>query len=204
MNTPLSMDKSTIRSSLLKDRKSMTEDARTRANKRIFKRITGLNAWKKGRTLLLYLPVNGEADTWPLFEEGLARKCRVLLPCCRKDEPGCMDFFRVMHKNQLALGAYNIPEPDTDVCVRMDDPQADIVLVPGVGFDRKGHRIGYGGGYYDRFLTRHPMDHALIIGLAFSCQIMDQLPHDPWDKRVDVIVTEDEIIRTEKNITLKT
>jgi 5-formyltetrahydrofolate cyclo-ligase len=147
---------------------------------------------------MLYLPVNGEVDTWPLFDDCLNRKCRVLLPCCRTSEPGCMDFYRVTDKNQLVPGAYNIPEPDRNQCTFMDDPQAEIILVPGVGFDRQGHRIGYGGGYYDRFLADHPMDDGLVIGLAFSCQIMDHLPHDTWDKRVDVVVTEDEMIWIEE------
>lgn len=194
ITTLLTMDKSTIRSTLIARRKAMARDAKVRANKRIRERITGLDAWKKAATLMLYLPVNGEVNTWPLFDDCLDRKCRVLLPCCRKDEPGCMDFYSVGSNKQLIQGSYNIPEPDRNQCTFMDDPKAEIILVPGVGFDRQGHRIGYGGGYYDRFLADHPMDDALVIGLAFACQIMDHLPHDPWDQRVDVIVTEDEMI----------
>ncbi|GAU08207.1 5-formyltetrahydrofolate cyclo-ligase [Desulfoplanes formicivorans] len=186
------MDKSTIRSRLLQCRKAMSRDARLAANERILRRITRLEAWQHARSMLLYLPVNGEVDTWPFFEDCMRRHVQVFLPCCRKQEPGCMDFFQVRNKDQLVPGAYNIPEPDPDQCLLMREPSADIVLVPGVGFDRHGFRIGYGGGYYDRFFARHPMDKALIIGLAFACQIMDQLPHDPWDKPVDMVVTEDE------------
>ena len=192
------MDKSTIRSQLLARRKAMPKAAKDKANQCIADRITGLDAWKNATTMLLYLPVNGEVDTWPFFNECMHRDCRALLPCCRKHEPGCMDFFRVTDKNQLVPGAYNIPEPDSNSCTLMDDPNADIILIPGVGFDRHGFRIGYGGGYYDRFLAKHPMDNGLIIGLAFACQIMDNLPHDTWDKRVDVIVTEDEMIWIEE------
>jgi 5-formyltetrahydrofolate cyclo-ligase len=198
ISTLLAMDKSTIRSTLLARRKAMAGDAKIRASKLITEYITERDVWKKAHTLMLYLPVNGEVDTWGLFDDCLNRKRRVLLPCCRKNEPGCMDFYRVTDKNQLVPGAYNIPEPDRNQCTFMDDPRAEIILVPGVGFDRQGHRIGYGGGYYDRFLADHPMDDALVIGLAFACQIRDLLPHDPWDKPVDMIVTEEEMIRIEK------
>ena len=178
----------------------MSRKAKTTANTRINHRITGLESWQQARSVLLYLPVNGEVDTWPLFENCMRRGCEVFLPCCRKKEPGCMDFFQVTGKDQLVPGAYNIPEPDPDQCRLMQRPDADIVLVPGVGFDRHGFRIGYGGGYYDRFFARHPMDKALIIGLAFACQIMDHLPHDPWDKPVDMVVTEEEIFTNKSAI----
>jgi 5-formyltetrahydrofolate cyclo-ligase len=171
----------------------MDPEAKALANTHIARRITQLESWQQARSVLLYLPVNGEVDTWPFFNDCMRRHVQVFLPCCRKQEPGCMDFFQVTNRDQLIPGAYNIPEPDPNQCMLLDEPRADIILVPGVGFDRRGFRIGYGGGYYDRFFARHPMKETLIIGLAFACQILDHLPHDPWDKPVDMVVTEEEI-----------
>ena len=192
------MNKSSIRAHLLACRKGLSSEKAAANNKAIHSLLTSLPVWNSARTLLMYLPVNGEVDTWPIFNKALEKGCQVLLPCCRKNTPGCMDFFKVISREELVPGMYNIPEPDREHCMLVEHPKPDMVILPGVGFDRRGYRLGYGGGYYDRFLARHPMDAALIIGLAFSCQIRDELPHDPWDKKVDVIVTEDEMIWIEK------
>jgi len=198
--TTQAMNKSSTRTHLLTCRKALSPQQRAAKSKAIHTRITSLPVWDTARTLLLYLPVNGEVDTWALFDWAQEKGCRIVLPCCRKNEPGCMDFFTVMNKEELIPGMYNIPEPDRDQCALMEDPDPEVVILPGVGFDRQGYRLGYGGGYYDRFLARHPMPSALIVGLGFSCQIMDALPHDPWDKKVDVVVTEKEMIWIEKKV----
>jgi len=190
------MNKSSIRARLLACRKALSAKETATKSETIHTRIRSLPVWNSAKTLLLYLPVNGEVDTWPLFDWAREQGCRMLLPCCRKNEPGRMDFFTVMHREELVPGMYNIPEPDRNQCMLIEHPDPEVVILPGVGFDRQGYRLGYGGGYYDRFLARHPMPSALIIGLGFSCQIREELPHDPWDKKVDVVITEEEMIWT--------
>ncbi len=189
------MNKSSSRTRLLAQRMAMSREARAKASSIILTRLKGLTAWDEAASILVYLPIRGEVDTWPLFNQCLAQGRTLLAPCCRKDEPGRMDVLQVTHASQLIEGAYKIPEPDRRLCPLQDDPCPDMVLVPGVGFDRQGFRIGYGGGYYDRFFAAHPMPTTLRIGLAFACQVRNHLPHDPWDIRVHTVVTQDEIIR---------
>lgn len=191
------MDKSTVRNRLLACRKTLPTHARKKASGVIESYLTSLPVWKTAETIIMYLPVNAEVDTWNIFNRAQSRGSRTLLPCCRKNQPGGMDFFNVMCHKELILGMYDIPEPDPNQCVRIEHPNPDLVILPGVGFDRQGYRLGYGGGYYDRFLAEHNMASALIIGLGFSCQIVDRLPHDPWDKKVDLVITEKETIWTE-------
>ncbi len=190
------MNKATFRSRLLAYRQHLSPEHAAAHSRAILTQVQALPGWDRVRTVLLYLPVRGEVDTWPLFEWILARGCQTLLPCCRKNEPGCMDFFKVTSPKELVPGMFNIPEPDTKQCTLIEHPEPDMVILPGVGFDRRGYRLGYGGGYYDRFLARHAVESALIMGLGFSCQIVDDLPHDPWDQRVDLVVTEEEMIWT--------
>ena len=192
------MTKATSRTRLLACRQNLTPEEAEAKSSAIHSRIFALPGWESIRTVLLYLPVRGEVNTWPLFDGVLAQGCQTLLPCCRKNEPGCMDFFKVMSRKELVPGMFKIPEPDAKRCVLIEHPEPDLVILPGVGFDRQGYRLGYGGGYYDRFLARHQMKSALIIGLGFSCQIVDKLPRDPWDIQMDMVITEKETIRIVK------
>ncbi len=188
------MDKSTLRARLLEQRKALADTVRKKASQRILAQITGLKAWQDAASVLLYLPVNAEVDTWPLFHTCLQHKHMTLLPCCNKDMPGHMDIFQVTHLDELSPGAFSIPEPQRHLCKQISEPRPDVILVPGVGFDRQGVRLGYGGGYYDRFFARHALNNTLVLGLAFTCQMVDELPHDPWDKQVHAVITEAEII----------
>ena len=79
-------------------------------------------------------------------------------------------------------------EPDPAICDPVDPESLDLVLIPGCGFDLQRYRIGYGGGFYDRFLLTCPQ--ALTVGLTFEAQVVNQLPTQPWDQPVDLVLTE--------------
>lgn len=107
-----------------------------------------------------------------------------------------MDFALPIHETDWVPGVYGIPEPRKDLpAVRKDD--LDLLLIPGVVFGEKGERLGRGAGYYDRFLSDTP--HALRIGVAFDCQVVaEEIPQEPWDARMDIVVTENRILEISK------
>jgi 5-formyltetrahydrofolate cyclo-ligase len=104
-------------------------------------------------------------------------------------------FRRVSDRRQLRKGAYGLREP-ADLCPLCALEELDIVVTPGLGFDRRGYRLGYGEGYYDRCLAGL-RPQCLTIGLAFACQVVPLLPSGPLDQPVDLILTEEETIWTE-------
>lgn len=160
------------------------------------KNIRSLPVWQEASEVLLYLPINNEVDTWPLLYELWEREVRVLLPCCRSEEEGIMDLAYVRHAQEIKPGAFNIPEPDRQICQMLDNFHPDIILLPGVGFDRQGFRLGYGGGYYDRFLSHPHLAQTLFLGIAFEFQLVEELPVEDWDKPVHAVITNQEILWT--------
>ena len=107
------------------------------------------------------------------------------------DKPGRFPLFG--GTEDLVPGFMDIPEP-TASCEPVDPQEVDLVLVPGVAFDRQGNRLGYGGGYYDRFLQQCA---APRVALAFATQLVDHVPTEPHDLRVHAVVTDEEVIRIE-------
>lgn len=148
---------------------------------------------RPGSTVLAYIPFRSETDTWPLIRELWKRGVPVAAP--KADKPsGSLAFYRIGAEGQLGPGAYGIPEPDPRVCEPADLSGAGAVIVPGLAFDRRGGRLGYGAGYYDRLFRRFesgggPMP--VRIGLAFAVQLVSRVPTDGNDYPVDLVVTEE-------------
>ncbi len=160
----------------------------------ILDRVRTLPEWTGLQTVLVYLPLPGEVDTWPLIRELWGRGARTLAPCCCPERAGEMDFLEFRSKDELLPGRYDILEPDRRVCIQCAPHDADAVLVPALAFDRDGYRLGFGGGYYDRLLSR--LDpHTLTIGPAFHATLQDRLPREAHDQPVRVVCTEQETIR---------
>lgn len=159
--------------------------------------LLGLEAVARAADVLVYLAVRGEVDTRRLIQGLWDKGSRVLVPRCRPDAPGELDLHCLRCFSELRPGAYGIPEPDPEHCPALDDAESaspQVVVVPGVAFDRHGRRLGYGGGYYDRLLARPGLCRALRVAPAYSLQVVNALPADPWDVPVHLLVTEREVI----------
>lgn len=187
--------KADIRRELVYRRRALSPEQVRDLSRGIIDRLLTLAVWSAARRVLLYLPINNEVDTGPLLRMIWERGKTAMLPCCRPNEPGVMDFFEVRHEGQLKPGYCSIPEPDRSCCTLVQPCIPDLAVIPGVGFDRSGYRLGYGGGYYDRFLADRVSGQTLVAGLGYDLQIVDALPRDPWDMPMDLIITEKEIIR---------
>ncbi|SMP43565.1 5-formyltetrahydrofolate cyclo-ligase [Desulfonatronum zhilinae] len=190
------MDKAALRRGLRVRREASAADPAV--HERILQQVRGLPEWARilggARTVLVYLPLPGEVDTWPLIRELWGRGVRTLAPCCCPERFGEMDFLEFRSKDELLPGRYDILEPDRRVCTQCAPHDADAVLVPALAFDRDGFRLGFGGGYYDRLLSR--LDpHILTIGPTFHDTLLDHLPREAHDQPVRVVCTERETIR---------
>ena len=186
------MDKAALRRWLRTRR--LESSAAPENHKLIQQQVRALPEWDELQTVLVYLPLPGEVDTWPLIQELWGRGARTLAPCCSSDRSGEMDFREFRTRDELLPARYDILEPDRRVCLLCAPHDGDAVLVPALAFDRRGYRLGFGGGYYDRLLSRLG-SRTLSIGLTFHDTLLDHLPRETHDQPVRVVCTERETIR---------
>lgn len=180
------LEKSTLRKHFLRLRATHPPDQALADSAQIRTKLLELHEVRAARSILLYLAARGEVDTWPLLDLFLAEKRLVLAPCCVAEKPGHMLIRQISSRDDLTPGAFGLMEPRSDTPIYGAPPQ--IILVPGLAFDRRGFRLGFGGGYYDRFLAAAGQE-ALSIGLAYDFQITDALPTNPWDRAVHLVLT---------------
>ena len=183
----MSASKEEVRREYLRIRKSLDPRRREESSRRIVQLILSLPEFVKAKNILLYCPVKGEPDLTPLFEKILRKGSRLALPKVAGED---LELIRVENPLHLEEGAYGIPEPSTGK--RLDPEEIEFVAVPGIAFDREGYRVGFGRGYYDRLLKRVS---APKVGVAYSFQVLDRVPREEWDEPVDLIVTEEGVIR---------
>ena len=145
--------------------------------------------------IMLYLDMGSEVLTVPLMHRLLDMEKTVLAPIMEPASRELSPCRIINHEVDLVLSKYGMLQPDPQRCQAFATESIDLITVPGVAFDTQGYRIGYGGGYYDRFLKKCPQ--ALWVGLAFEAQLIpDALPEE-WDIPVHQIVTEKRIILCE-------
>lgn len=170
-------------------RQRIAGEDKIRSESQIITRIRALPQYREARTIALYVPVRGEVDLLPLLED-----------------PGKTALFPKVHGEDLAFypaagidtfipGRFGIPEPPEGPVFPVGD--IDLMFVPGISFDRTGHRIGYGKGYYDRLMRAKT--HAAAVGVCFDECLVDRLPADSWDVQVEYVVTQTEVFFRSKN-----
>lgn len=142
--------------------------------------------WAASRTVAVYAAIRDEAPTDLLLK--MPENKQVYLPKILDKTQQLMEF--VPLTPHLTPGAFSIPEPVGGAPAA----QVDLLVVPGLAFDRAGSRLGFGGGFYDRFLQDHPDFAKLVVGLCYTGQILDDLPRDDWDVRVNALCTEERIM----------
>ena len=181
------MIKSKIRKKILDIRKKRNRKNIKFSFLKIFKEIKK-NISKK-KIVGGYYPVNFEIDILEFLEKLEMKGLQLCLPIVKKDNK--MDFYSWSTKNLLKLNKYGIPEPE-----QIKKVFPDIILVPLVAFDSRLYRIGYGGGYYDRYIEKLSNKKNLLkIGIAHSCQKINRVPTNKYDKKLDIIITEKYVLR---------
>ena len=155
----------------------------------VIKKLYDLQEFQDEDILYLYKSVNNEIETEKLIQDGLKFGKIVAIPkVCKKN----ISFYKIAYEEDLDYGYMGIPEPAANP-YRMVDMDEGIIIVPGLAFDINKNRTGYGGGFYDRFLQKHP--HLFKIGVAYDEQIFDELETNDLDITMDVIITDKRIIR---------
>jgi 5-formyltetrahydrofolate cyclo-ligase len=178
-------DKARLRAALRRRRKTLSPVQQETAARAVADHIEQLPAWASAHRIAIYLAADGEIDTSALAARGRAAGKQLYLPVIRSDNS--LAFARWERGATLHPNRYGIPEPPAS-CTRCGTGALDIIFMPLVGWDRSGGRLGMGGGFYDRSLAGS--QGPVLVGLAHSCQEVDQLPLDPWDARLDYIATE--------------
>ena len=176
---------------MLVRRASLDPAEREGWSRRIEERLAALDVWQGAALVHTYVgAVQGEVATRRIVERALREGKTVVCPRVRW-KPRGLDSFAIRSLDDLVQSSRGLWEPDPARATPTDDAELDLVLVPGIAFDRRGWRIGFGAGLYDRFLSGVT---APRVALAFSLQILDSLPVEPHDEPVDWIVTEGETI----------
>lgn len=177
--------KDDLRKQIKESRRTLDEASREVFATEILKRLQNFLPLLEFRTYLLYAPIRGEGEisTWPLFQFLSAHKKRIFYP--RTQAEG-LSFHEIVKADELSSST-RIPSPGADAPL-WTPGEKDVVIVPGLVFDRCGHRLGFGKGYYDRFLNRYP--RLLRIGWAYPFQVTTaSLPIEPHDQRMDWVLT---------------
>ena len=156
-------------------------------------RLLGLSELRAAETVSLYMSRRGEFPTELIFDELTPGVARVVLP---RIEQNRIHLHVVRSHSDLSPGYGGISEPDPGL-PSVAPEEVDLFVVPGLCFDRHGARLGRGGGHFDRLLGAAGT-RALRIGLCYQSQIVERVPVEDWDQRMDLLVTESEIIRTER------
>ena len=175
------MDKKELRRSIREQKRAMSEEEIVRRSEALAQLFYASKAYQNAKTIYGYLPYNQEVRTVPMLQRSLQDGKRVAVPKCYGDE---MKFIYMEDISLVEKGYANIPEPIADEPVA-DDPTA-LVLMPGLAFDAEGHRIGYGGGFYDKFLAAEP-DHP-TLALCYAFQMLPHLETEEHDIPVDYVL----------------
>ena len=175
------MNKQELRASIRTRKRAMTEEEIVTRSEKLARLFLNSEAYRNAKTIYGYLPYNQEVRTVPMLEQALRDGKRVAVPKCYGDE---MKFIFMEDLSRVEKGYANIPEPIADGPVA--DDETALVLMPGLAFDPQGHRIGYGGGFYDKFLAAEPSHPTLA--LCYEFQMLDHLETEEFDIPVDAVL----------------
>ena len=189
--TGLKFEKTQIREEMLKKRLEIPAEVKLNADILMMNKLTSLVSFRFAETILFFSPIKGEPDVTLAIDTALKAGKKIAFP--KSDTETCIMTYKFINSlSDLKEGAYGILEPSENAESYIPFPyKHDICLVPAVCFDKKGFRIGYGKGFYDRFLSNFG---GTAIGLTMSSLLCDSLPKGKYDKAVNIIITEKGVI----------
>lgn len=185
------LSKDQIRQEILRIRNSLSENEIVSNSNIISRKVISTKEFKKSPSIGIYYPIGSEVKTFEIIKYSLATKKTIGLP--RIIDSNRIVFFKIMENSfddiKITKGKYGILENSmSDSIIE----EMDLLIIPGIAFDLQGNRIGYGKGYYDRFLSKRKANY--IIGLAFENQIINKIPKTGYDIPVNILFTEKRII----------
>lgn len=169
----------------------MSPESKQKLDCELLSRVLSTEEYSDAETILTYVSTEIEVDTKALINAALQNNKRVAVPMCIKDETS-LDFYYINSFDDLTPGTFGVLEPDPLKCEKLIDFSSGLCIVPGLSFDTEGYRLGYGKGYYDRFLSKFK---GITVGLCYVYCIKLKLPHGYYDKPVDILITDKYIRR---------
>lgn len=186
-------DREELRQTILRARDGLSDKDRQAKSISVMQNFWTLPGMQHWSTLFIYVNFRSEVETLELIKNCINQDIRVAVPLVDASAVRMIPFLIKDPEHDLVPGYYNIPEPDPKKSLRLEPGEIDAAVIPGSVFDIHGGRLGYGGGYYDRFLlTDAPQ--AKRIGLAFELQVVDKVELEPHDQPLDILITEKRIV----------
>ncbi|MCR5485831.1 MAG: 5-formyltetrahydrofolate cyclo-ligase [Clostridiales bacterium] len=181
--------KSEIRSAHKELRKNIPENEKREMDIKIADRVISLWTFREAETVLCYVSKDIEVGTKDIIVSAWNMGKRVAVPKC-EDGTRNMDFYYISSFDELKKGSYGLMEPDSEKCERVSGGGNKVCIVPAITYDLYGFRLGFGKGYYDRFLSTF---EGKTIGVCYSADIENELPHGKFDRTADIVVTEKKV-----------
>lgn len=185
--------KKEFRKKVISDRNNQSYESLCKNSSIITQKILALDCIKTAKNIMLYLDFNNEVKTDELIIKLLSLGKTVSSPITIKEEKKLIPSQIIDLKDGVKIGAYGIREPKPECSPEVEVKDIDVVIVPAVAYDKDCYRLGYGGGFYDRFIERLRED-AITVGIAFDLQIFDSVPKEDHDAQLDYIITESQIL----------
>ncbi|MGG0187077.1 5-formyltetrahydrofolate cyclo-ligase [Bacillus rhizoplanae] len=183
-------EKKRLRKEILQRMNALSEEQYTTLSEKIADSLYKQQEWIAAQTIGITLSMEREVNTYAIIEKAWEEGKAIVVPKCNR-ETRTMTFRQITNFEQLETVYMNLREPDPSITEEVSAEEIDLLLVPGVAFTRKGERVGYGGGYYDRYLVNYK---GKTLSLVFDFQIVSHIPVEPFDKTVQKIITEKETI----------
>lgn len=190
----ISADKDTLRKRVRADRAALDLSVCLDAAEKLAVNLLVLPEVLDARTVLSYQAMPEEIDPGPALERLRLLGVTIVFP--RIEGPGVLGLHVVEPDTVLLSGPFGLAEPPADAPT-VEPSAVDVVLMPGVAFDRAGRRLGHGGGYFDRLIPQLRSD-CILLGVAFDVQVVDEVPTEPHDARVDAVVTPTRVLRSSR------
>jgi len=185
-------DKNNLRQKIKSLRDLLSPEDRIQKSNAIAEKLFKLEEYKQAKNILLYYPFRSEVDTRIIINDALKKEKKIALP---KVEDHNISFYYINSiLKDISSGYYGIMEPISTKCLKVNLNEFDLAIIPAVCIDKNLNRLGYGEGYYDRLISK--IDKRIFkIALCFEIQVVDHIPIQKYDKKVNMVITEERIIR---------
>jgi 5-formyltetrahydrofolate cyclo-ligase len=183
--------KKEIRKYIIEKRAAIEYDVRKEWDIKIYNKLINSEFYKNSKVIFAFVSFKSEVDTHEIIKRAIMDKKIICVPKIRSKAKG-IEIFRINSMAELSVGYHGILEP-IDNCIAVNSEDLDLILMPGAAFDRQGGRLGYGMGYYDRFLA-NMNSYVDKIALAYDFQVLEKVPMEERDVRINGIITNKEVV----------
>lgn len=185
------MAKDKLRQQMIETLKNLSEAEKQTIENKLTKRFLLTEQWKKSHVVALTISQSLEWSTRLIIEEGWKQGKTIVVPRCKPEEKK-LQFYQFTSYDELEVVYYQLKEPKADPNKYVPKESIDLIVVPGLVFDEQGYRIGFGGGYYDRFLADYD---GMTISMISERQLVEKVPAESFDIPVDHLLTEDRFVK---------